>query len=71
VTETQPSWNTHCKKCEVVPNAEGDEIFVTFIKSPGMFIAGRVLVDARYTLKDSETNDFLVIFSSKGNEEIA
>ena len=51
ITETQSTWNPHLKKCEYVTSEDGNDIFVTFIKPPAMFISGRVFVDARYMFK--------------------
>ena len=74
ITETQLSWNEHCKKCLQLQSDDGSEnstdIFVTFVKSPGPFIAGRVFIDGRYMFKDQNNGHQTVIFSSKGNESI-
>jgi hypothetical protein len=41
------------------------------IKSPAMFISGRLFVDSRYMLRDPVKDSFIIMFSSKGNESIA
>ena len=77
ITETQLSWNEHCLKCECISRevdsltGESVDIFATMIKSPAMFISGRIFVDARYMLKDPLKDQYIIMFSSQGNEAIA
>lgn len=52
-------------------SGESVDIFATMIKSPAVFIAGRIFVDARYMLRDPATDQYIILFSSRGNEDIA
>ena len=77
ITDTQLSWNEHCLKCECISRESDDltgetvDIFATMIKSPAMFISARIFVDARYMLKDPVKDQYIIMFSSRGNEAIA
>jgi hypothetical protein len=75
IEETQTQWNEHCKRCDLILREEDErdqvDIFATHIKSPGFFLAGRVFVDARYLLRDPKKDQYIAIFSSNGNEDIA
>ena len=75
IEESQKDWNQHCKKCLLLFREEDDkdqvDLFATFIKSPGFFLAGRVFVDARYLMRDPKKDQYMAIFSSNGNEDIA
>ena len=51
-------------------NGECVDFFATMIKSPGMFIAGRLFVDGRYMMRDPLKSHYLIMFSSKGNERL-
>ncbi|TNV83384.1 hypothetical protein FGO68_gene16887 [Halteria grandinella] len=72
IQDTQLEWNEHCTRCELIQREEeydeSVDIFVTRIKSPGFFLAGRVFVDARYMLVDKD--QYIAIFSSLGNDKI-
>jgi hypothetical protein len=43
------------------------EVYASYIKAPNAFIAGRIIFDSKYIF----TNENLVIFTSKGNDEVA
>ena len=52
----------------MIEEEDGYGTFVTYIKSPAMFVAGRVFVDTRYLIKYPERHEYFAIFSSNGNE---
>lgn len=70
VTETQIKWNSFIKQCELVKVEDGVNIVLTITKPPVVFISGRILIDGMYTYEYPEKNEYIVAFSSKGNEEI-
>jgi hypothetical protein len=46
------------------------DIFATSVKSPGLFLAERLFIDARYMMRDPKKDLYIAIFSSLGNERI-
>ena len=62
-------------KCELLLKEESQsdevDIFVTYIKSPAFILAGRLFIDGRYMMRDPIKEHYIVMFSSKGNENIA
>ena len=65
VTETQVKWNSLIKSCDKLTEEDGIDLIVTIVKSPVMFVSGRILIDGLYTYEDPVKNEYIAAFSSK------
>lgn len=60
--------NRRCKKCDVITvEADMIEVFATYIKSPSVFVADRIFIDAKYLWQ----SEYTAIMSSEGLENVS
>lgn len=70
MSETQTIWNADCKSCEIFKIDDGVEILVSSVKPPVSFLSCRIILGAQYYYERPDKHEYIVIFSSKGIEDI-